>query len=631
MKMKNHLPKTLAILLAVLLTFNALSVYAFATESRKDAEMNERVGSVEDLTLKSETDNPFNKIHFYFTDPDNATIDDRTELVEAINKLGDNGIALASTQATSSNANEIKITVQFESNYFSTSEYKSFASERENLDSIEEVREFRQRLNSYSKEYHNSLASANIQLLSGLEYNSVEYIDYSPYVIVNIDANKVDVDDLILMAESDSVVSVSLACEEQPESEVAWDTTLQELGAYNIVTNGTYTGEGIRIGIYESGGICDDTHINLADKNITYRNDSLNATAHATNVASILTAIAPDAEYYVSDVDRMGIQWFIDNACDIVNCSFGYYNNGTADADGNYSDGVKQYRNDIDGVYDYQIRAHFITVVKSAGNYNNYPQSSSYNPQNKVTSPGYAYNVITVGGVQRSYSSSGYYLEHDNRASYVTDPIRAKPNISAIYTVTIPNVGSGSGTSYASPQVAGCVALLAESDANYITYPERVLSVLMSTAKKTNDYSENVGKFSESVGAGVVDLQRMVDSHLFFKKFNSSKTSKSEVTRITVSMTEGDELQVGLAWLVNAVNTSESAISISEVLITDYDLRVYLPSGTLVSSALSHSNVEMLRVTAGESGVYTIVLYQYGSMADGNDGDWLSLTYNVVE
>ena len=87
-------------------------------------------------------------------------------------------------------------------------------------------------------------------------------------------------------------------------------------------------------------------------------------------------------------MDRIGIQWFIDNACDIVNCSFGYYNNGTPDADGSYSDGVKQYRNDIDGVYDYQILAHFITVVKSAGNYNDNPIYSSYNTGNKAASPG---------------------------------------------------------------------------------------------------------------------------------------------------------------------------------------------------------------------------------------------------
>ena len=198
--------------------------------------------------------------------------------------------------------------------------------------------------------------------------------------------------------------------------------------------------------------------------------------------------------------------------------------------------------------------------------------------------------------------------------------------------MTVPNIGSDSGTSYAAPQVAGCIALLEESDENYAVYPERVLSVLMSTARKTNDYSEDVGKFSETVGAGVVDLKRMIDSELHFKKRNMNRTNGFEVKRITISMTEGDELQVGLAWLVTAVNTSESAVSISEVLITDYDLRVYTPSGSLKSSALgNNSNVEMLRLTATESGTYTIVLYQYGSMANGNEGDWLSLTYNITD
>ena len=616
--------KVLSIILSLVMLLS-MSVTAFATDATVKIESEDKV-----VFFDSETDNTYNKLHFYFDNPDNATIDDMNELIEATSKLTNSNAELASAQTASTRSlDEVKITVQFESDFMSTSEYKSFAKERDNLDSIEEIRDFRERLNSFSKEYHNIIASENLALLNDLDYNSVEYIEYSPYVIVNVDADKVDASDLLLVAESEDIVSISVACEEQPEADVAWNTTLNELNAYDIVNDGTYTGDGIRVGIYESGGICDVDHVNLSDKNITLRDATKTETPHATNVASILATIAPDAEFYVSDVDRIGIQWFIDMGCDIVNCSFGYYNNGDPDEDGNYSDGIKQYRNDIDGVYDYQILAHFITVVKSAGNYNNNQKSSSYNPQNKVTSPGYAYNVITVGGVQRTNSSSGYYLEHDDGASYVTSPIRAKPNVSAIFTVTIPNVGSGSGTSYATPQVAGCIALLEESDVNYVAYPERVMSVLMSTAQKTNDYTEDVGRFNDNVGAGVIDLQRAIDSDLHYRKCNVNGTSRSEVKRITVTMNEGDELQVGLAWLVTAVNTSTTGHNISEILITDYDLRVYTPSGSLRSSALSHSNVEMLRLTAEESGTYTIVLYQFGSIADGNEGDWLSLTYNI--
>lgn len=60
--------------------------------------------------------------------------------------------------------------------------------------------------------------------------------------------------------------------------------------------------------------------------------------------------------------------------------------------------------------------------------------------------------------------------------------------------------------------------------------------------------------------------------------------------------------------------------------VTDYDLRIYDPSGDLVSSTLTSSNVELVRLTAEETGTYRIVLYQWGSLNENVDGDWISLT-----
>ena len=375
--------------------------------------------------------------------------------------------------------------------------------------------------------------------------------------------------------------------------------------------------------------VCDVSNANLYDKNITLENPNAASNDHADLVTSIVALIAPDAEFYVSNSDRIGLEWFIDMGCDVVNCSFGYYNN-QENADGTYSDGVKQYQNNIDGLYDYQVLAHFITVVKSAGNYSDDPTSPKYNPQNKITSPGYAHNVITVGGVQRTASSSGYYLEHDPYASYVTPSGHTKPNICAINTVTVPNLGTYTGTSYAAPQVTGCIALLMESNIDYCTYPERTLSLIASTAQKTYDYVENNENFNLKVGAGVIDLQRMLDSNLYYRASNTNGSSGSEIASVTVSLREGQTLQAGLGWLVTAVNSSSTEINITSVIVTDYDLWIYSPSGTVFTSSCSNSNVELVRLTAEEFGNYRIVLRQYGELDEIIDGEWIFITYNVL-
>lgn len=617
--------KIMALIMAIIFVMSSTSVFVSAKETDET-----KMDSLSSIETKSNVDNVYNKIHFYFDSEENATIDDMVELKTATEKLTATKQNKAKTNDSNiQNINELKITIQFESDFMDTAEYKAFSIERDELDSWDQIHEFRERLNSFSKDYHKNLVNQNIDSLASLEYNDIEPIEYSPFVIIRVDSDKVDADALLDFAESENIVNVSLANEEQPESDVFWNNTLKELNAYEIVENETYTGFGVRIGIYESGGICDVTHRNLANKDITVRDSTKEVTSHATKVASILATIAPDAEYYVSDVDRIGIQWFIDEACDIVNCSFGYYNNFDPEEDGIYTNGVKEYRKDIDGVYDYQILAHFITVVKSAGNYNNNETSEKYNPENRITSPGYAYNVITVGGVKRTLSWFEYQLEYDDGASYLSSIPKVKPNVSAIFTVSIPNIGSDSGTSYATPQVAGCIALLEESNPRgYGVYPERILSVLTSTAQKTSDYNADVGNFDSRVGAGVIDLQRMIDSEFFVNEHNTDGVQNSELLSVEKYVQAGTELQVGLAWLVTAVNTSTTGINISEVYVTDYDLRIYAPSGALVSSGLTSSNVELVRLTATETGTYRIVLYQWGAINVNNEGDWISLTIN---
>ena len=399
------------------------------------------------------------------------------------------------------------------------------------------------------------------------------------------------------------------------------------IDAYNIVSAGKYTGSGVRIGIYEAEGVCDTSHVNLADKNITLHDTNSAISPHATAVTSIVALIAPNASFFVSDTpdDLEALSWFIDNCCDVVNCSFGFYNN-KLNSDGTYSKGIRSYRYDIDAIYDYQILAHFMTVCKSSGNVCTDNTKSDYNPDGDITSPGFAYNVITVGGVNRTSIDSAYRWIHASKASYISTEPTVKPNISAPFYMFIPNIGMRNGTSFSAPLVTACIAILEGCKPSYSAYPDRVMSVLTSTAQKTYDYGNGsfIGNFDKKVGAGIIDLDAAIESYQYTVLKNTNTAPKTEIISKELTLTAGTEIQIALSWLATADATNET------VYVTDYDIYLYNAAGTrVITSTLSRTNVEMLRYIVPTTGTYRIVAFQFDLMNSNINQDWISLTYTV--
>lgn len=569
-------------------------------------------------------DNPYNKIHFYFNNEDHTVIDSPAELQEAVSEITSS--ANTRTRSGEPTNSEIEVTVEFASDFMETDAYRSFSQERVNIDSIEELRDFRQRLNAYSKTYHNELIAKNIDSLDGLDYSEYEAIGYSPFVVLKMDVFDVSTLALCELSEMETVEHISLQYEPIAEAAATWADTLDGINAYDIVSNGTYTGVGIRIGVYEAGGICDRSNVNLLDKDITIHDPLARVSGHATNVTTILATIAPDAEFYVSNTasDKTALEWFIEQGCDIVNCSFSY-SRAISNGDGTYT-GIFGYNHAIDGLYDYQIRANYITVVVSAGNKVTDNERISYNPDNKITSPGYAYNAITVGGVSQTLVDSEYVWAWAPSASYVCSSPGVKPNVSAPITVNIPNIGGG-GTSYSAPIVAASVALLMECHGEYLACPDSVLSVLTSTAQQIHEYSTqgNVysNHFDEKVGAGIIDLERMLNAEVFDVVQNTNRLYAAEIVSDSIYLPVGTELQISLTWLIS--HEEENG---TEAYVTDYNLFVLDSYGDLVAaSVLEDSNVEMIRVITPHSGRYRIVVDQVSLMPSAVEEDWLALTY----
>lgn len=607
-------------------TFNLISLSSF--------EFNE----VTNYSAATISNNNFNKIHFYYnykTDNcdkspfsinkdsyvDYSFIDNRNELYDAVED-----ITFACSE-NKKNKDLVKITVEFASDYLSTDEYIKFNEEISNVHTLEERRNLRKIQNSFCKEYYYKENKQNASLLESLDYESLEMINYAPFIVLEIQKDKLDSEALANLSKNNTIKNISLALEEKPSDTESWNNTLKAIEAYSTVHSGLHTGQGIKIGVLEAKGICDTEHVNLADKNITIHGNYNNISDHATAVTSIIALMAPDAQLYVSSTHGYGLQWFIDNNCDIVNCSFCHYNTALKE-DGTYEVVYSGYRYDIDGLYDSQIKSTGIVVVTSAGNKCTDIYDEAYNPNNEVRSPGLSHNSITVGGLSREAGFLTYKLYPHNHSSYNTNPVSyAKPEISAIYEVDIPNIGLKKGNSFTAPQITAAIALLFERYTTFIGSPFGTKAAIIATGNQTNDYSATYGGFDDKVGAGSLDFYQMRTydfEHSILLRDSTNCTPNSNVYNQPLTLYKNDQLQAAICWSFNNTNTVESIGS------TNYDLRLYDQNNNLVcqSNLDSNNGNELIRYKAPSSGTYTLSVYLNGEIIPIGNRDSIHLIYS---
>ena len=523
------------------------------------------------------------------------------------------------------------IIAKFDFNITDDATYQEISSKRYSCKTPDDIEAFREELNSYTYAYHRNILN---KYIDEYDIENAEIVNYSPYVLLSYDSiedaadnifNLSQIEEIDIIEIIDNVYSetTEIKDEDVATSEVSYNTMLAQINATSIVSSSTYTGSGVKIGIYESGGVANPSL--FTGRNIIYKSGSdakyTTYTNHANFVTSVFFGIAPSATVYMSPVDQIGVEWFIDNRVSAINCSFGYYRN-TQNSDGTYSRPSSiGYYNAYDGIYDYQIYTNYITVLKSAGNLNTDNKKSGYNPGNNISSPGYARNVVTVGGVAGSSTSS---VSHASGASFVNSDGYAKPNISAPYTVTNPHGNTGSGTSYATPQVTAAVALLFQRHPYLSIYPEQTAAALEASSNHEilSDFSAGTANHDNENGAGVLNIDHLLnsltitDTHL-----NNNDHKGTNVLSQQVYLKAGQKIKIDLYWLARFNRTTDT------LYYTDYDLRLTY-SGTTVSSNSASSNTELIMFTASTTGYYTINVYQYGTYS-GTGYDFIGLAYKI--
>lgn len=246
-------------------------------------------------------------------------------------------------------------------------------------------------------------------------------------------------------------------------------------------------------------------------------------------------------------------------------------------------------------------------VVAASGNYSTFGNWD-------VVSPGTGYNVMTVGGVDdRQTGGVGddrlWYVPGSDGAAYRDRTDAAwnqhgdynKPNLSApAVNVRTANGTYGSGTSIASPIVAGIAAQLVARAPSLAAWPEATRAILMAgSVRRTPLPSGGMSADHEGVGtANALWANRVLDNG----PFGGYRTGAFQGTTLSYSIpvVQGQQVRVALAWSSHTSGTSNTGKA--DVLASDLDLVVRQPSGSTTGSYTFDNSYESVTVTAASTG-----------------------------
>ena len=476
-------------------------------------------------------------------------------------------------------------------NIFHTSDLSSDSSNTDIL-----LKEHHERVANYYSS-HNE----NIAITLGLDEYNYYASFYAPYIEIVFDDlweyEKHEQDILTSLGKNEMLISaVSNYAVFESSAEATIDTDLYTTNypltnAYDDigVSNALYTGNGIKVGVLDSG--IPDIIDNL--KPDKYTKLSTIADRHSTVVTSIIggtSGIAEDVHFFckrysginnnslISDFDKLIREYHVN----IINMSLGYEMVG--------------YYMSYDACIDNIISNTGCVVVKSAGN--------TGEGNSNITAPGCSMNAITVGSINRDHNLS--YFSSWN----VSDNFLFKPDVVAPgeRLWSIPNLpdrdveddedNGYSGTSYSAPMVTGTIALLMEEFPDLKTNPALVKSVLHLGAQQLPSQTEY---FDQQAGFGLINYPKMREylSNLNYETFSISPTDTANTVVLskTVTLSHYDKIFINANLIVNSsVEGSESVITLP--VYTDYTIKIYnVGTSTYAAESTIDSSVDYLSYT----------------------------------
>jgi subtilisin family serine protease len=268
-----------------------------------------------------------------------------------------------------------------------------------------------------------------------------------------------------------------------------------------------YTGVGVKVAVVDSG--IDSTHPDLAGRVIaaqdfTESGNTLDKVGHGTHVAATIASndsryrgVAPDAQLLSAKVCPdvhcsesamlAGMQWSAEQGAKIINISIG-------GADTPEQDPLEAAVEDLTARYG-------VLFAISAGNDGG---------DQTVESPGSADSAVTVGAVTKTDGLASFSSRGPRRGDAAIKPDITAPGVGIVAARSKDGIFGNpgeehvtlSGTSMATPHVAGAAAILVQQHPTWT--PAQLKAALMGSAKP----STTIGVFAQ--GAGRVDVAHAI-------------------------------------------------------------------------------------------------------------------------
>lgn len=366
------------------------------------------------------------------------------------------------------------------------------------------------------------------------------------------------------------------------------------------------TGAGVQVGEVEVGGRIATNNPFLAGvtQDTTYSCFTADDPDHSTGVAGILRSthptfrgIAPGVSLWVGGSCRGADRELTNRSTAAADWGAKILNLSLGGDSGRLVDGFAKF-------YDDMVFNRARTVVVAAGN--------EGEGNGHVLTPGVAYNVITVG----SFDDRGTPNWTDDKISEFSSSVspisihgdRIKPEVAApgenilSTTTSSPWTGSiGSGTSFASPMVAGVAALLIQRNSSLANWPEAVKAILMTSAVH-NIYGDPRLSRYDGAGGIVADSADQIATNGTWGGQSYSCSAAPSLDVATIPLTAGVRTRSAIVW-----DQNPSYWGYSLQPSADLDLQIVDSSGSVVAGSYSYDNTyEMVDFTPSSSGNYKL-------------------------
>ncbi|UAA37835.1 S8 family serine peptidase [Paraneptunicella aestuarii] len=347
----------------------------------------------------------------------------------------------------------------------------------------------------------------------------------------------------------------------------------------------TRQGDGIGIYMREANGTaCPDTQ--YLNTSLYTEIGSHGTSGHGNRVGVILQKGSPKAHLYCGSNHSV---------------NFSSYNPAIYITNHSWGSGSSTTYGSLDRDFDNFAYNDKVLNFKSAGN-----RGTS---DGNVTSPGKAFNVMTVGNYDDAtdtMSASSSFTDPDTNAE--------KPEIVAPGTsIDTGAAGSGSGTSYASPNAAAFAADLLGAYDYFKNHPQALKSVMLASSRKN---IEGATSLSEKDGVGAVDFYDAYYSwnSEWWEGANGAHFDANNEIIKTRYLSAGVPVRAVISWLVPGQYAYDN-----KKPNMDLDLKVYDPNGNLITGSYSVNNAfEVVEFTPATSGDYDFKIHRFSNSGEGD-------------